>query len=359
MEFKNIVFYNGSSARPLQVRVLLFDSYLEIFNEPEEEFIASFPFTEITNNTLATNQYVYLDKTGLQYMQLNVDDPLAKELKKITGGKGFTKKLMKQKTSLLLSLLIILAVGFYFLIITLIPFVGAQFISVNKEISIGNSLKDVMLKEASLVGTEIDIIGTRHLQTFADKLHLSDEYPLEFTMLKSKVVNAFALPGGQIVIYEGILEKIKTPEALAALLAHETTHVNERHSLKSLLRKASHGIIVSLILGDATGFSGVIVSNIQALDGLRYSRSLESEADSKAIDILIQNGIDTKGLIELLNTLKQEGDVPSTMSFLSTHPLTKERIKSAEKYIRQNTQQASSNKELENIFRKLKTSGNK
>jgi predicted Zn-dependent protease len=168
------------------------------------------------------------------------------------------------------------------------------------------------------------------------------------------VVNAFALAGGQIVVYSGLLQKIETPEALAALLAHESAHVNERHSLRSLLRNAANAILLSVVFNDATGISAALVGNVNTLNGLRYSRSLETEADEEGMNLLLANKVDLNGMRALMQTLEKEGDAPDRLSFLSTHPLTKNRIKKAERYIQKHPQEVAQRADLKALFQTLK-----
>lgn len=261
---------------------------------------------------------------------------------------------MQQKLPVLLLAVVALSGALYFLLIFLIPFLGMQLISAQQETKIGGRLKEVMLQESALMGSKIDSAGTVHLQAFADKLNLSNAYPIRVTLLKNDMVNAFALPGGHVVVFSGIIKKMDSPESLAALLAHESVHINERHSLKSLLRSAANSILVSVVFGDVTGISGALVGNANTLNGLRYSRSLEEEADKKGMELLVQNSIEVKGMLQLMQTLKAEADIPKQLSFLSSHPLTSERIKAAESFIKQHPQKGAANATLQALFTELK-----
>lgn len=229
-------------------------------------------------------------------------------------------------------------------------------IGVDQEIQMGNRLKELMLNEQALLGAQVDTLGTKKLQAFADELDLSNHYPIQLTLVQSDIVNAYALPGGQVVVYSGLLKKIRTPEALAALLAHESSHVNERHSLNRLMRNAANGILLAVVFNDATGISGAVLSNAKTLSGLRYSRSLEKEADKKGCDLLIQNGLDVTGMLELMQILQDIGDVPHTLSFLSTHPLTKERITATKNYEPEHSRKSETRTDLKILFDSLKVS---
>lgn len=76
-----------------------------------------------------------------------------------------------------------------------------------------------------------------HPATLRRCLTVSPDHPLTFHVVRDDQVNAFALPGGHIVVFTGILERMDLPEELAALLAHEGTHVQERHSTRMLMRQ--------------------------------------------------------------------------------------------------------------------------
>lgn len=356
MENSTILYYDGASARPTPVRVLLLTDELHLHDATDDQLLHRFPLKGTAHNTVGRTHYFYLDAKGLQYLQYDADHllaaPLAGAVEKANPALG--QRLMKQKTIVLIPLMLALALGLYFLVVSLIPWLGMGVIGVQQEIVMGDKLRQLMEREERAMGARMDTNGTRNLQAFADALKLSKEYPIRVTLVRSKIVNAYALPGGQVVVYSGILEKIKTPEALAALLAHESVHVNQRHSLRSMLRSAAHGIIISVIFSDASGISGAVVSNAEALNGLRYSRSLESEADRKAMDLLLTNGVKLEGMRQLLQTLQKEGDIPGSLSFLSSHPLTKERIREAGRYISQHPQQHTRRPDLEQLFQALK-----
>lgn len=356
MEETTALYFDGRSARPVRVRVLLFNEELNLYEETSETLIEKFSLAGMAHNEISTTHYIYLNGKGLQYLQLSAGHPLASTLPSLIADANphWGQKLMKQKLSVLILLVVVVAVGAYFLILTLVPFLGMRVIGVKQEIVMGNKLKEVMMTESSALGAEVDSLGTEKLQAFADKLNLSTTYPIRLTLVNSDIVNAYALPGGNVVVYRGILEKINTPEALAALLAHESSHVNERHSLRSLLRNAASGIIIAVIFNDATGVSGALVSNANTLNGLQYSRSLETEADREAMDLLVANKVNVRGMKELMEELEKEGDVPNKLSFLSSHPLTKNRINSATKYIQEHPQSDTERTDLKEIFLSLK-----
>ena len=351
-----ILYYDGCSARPTEVRVLLLADQLQVQANDTLQSVQCFSFSGMAYNKVGNGHYLYLDAKGIQYLQFPLDYTYTNILlKKVADhNKNWGQGLLKQKTSVLFCLMLFLGIGLYFGLIYFIPFAGGRLIGVKEEIQLGFRLKEILLEEAALLGAKTDTAGTRKLQAFADKLKLSTQYPIQLTLVKSDVVNAYALPGGQVIVYSGILKQIHTPEALAALLAHESSHVNERHSLKALLRNAANSILIAVVFNDATGVSGAVIGNANTLNGLRYSRSLEVEADKKGCDLLMENKLDVKGMQELLQVLEKMGDMPNSLSFLSTHPLTKERLEVTKLYIENNPQKREQQSELNVLFHSLK-----
>jgi predicted Zn-dependent protease len=112
-------------------------------------------------------------------------------------------------------------------------------------------------------------------------------YVFQVRVVDSPVVNAFAAPGGYIVIYKGLLQMTQSPEEFAGVLAHEIQHVINRHVTRQLLQQASMGIVFGAMTGDLNGAMSLGVQVASLLGGLSYSRDAEEEADSEAIKLLI------------------------------------------------------------------------
>jgi hypothetical protein len=161
------------------------------------------------------------------------------------------------------------------------------------------------------------------------KLHLS----------RSGQVNAFALPGGHIVINFGLISKARRPEEVLGVLAHEMAHVTERHILNNILDSLGLFSVVQFLWGDFSGVAAVLINQGSFLLQKKFSRSFESEADRKGFHYLVSSGIDPSGLGEFFHFLKKEGEkkkilessFKGPLSLLSTHPLYKERIDQLEK----------------------------
>lgn len=232
-----------------------------------------------------------------------------------------------------------------------LPWVGekaASYVPIDLEMSLGESLSHAYSNEE----TQQDSV-TFLLQQFADLLQLDTTYPIKVEVIRSDQINAFALPGGHIFVYSGLLEKMGSYEELAALLGHEVTHVVHQHSLKSICRSAATGIAIATMFGDLTGISSGILSQADQLQSLDYSRALETDADNNGLLIMQQNHVSGLGMLNLLSLLKKESlELPALMKYLSTHPDTEARIKNIESK-EQVRRQFPKNSKLEDLFRQI------
>jgi Zn-dependent protease with chaperone function len=146
--------------------------------------------------------------------------------------------------------------------------------------------------------------------------------------------NAFALPGGTVVLLDELVKVSDNDEQVIAVLAHEMGHVTERHALRQMLQASVVGLAMAWYVGDV---STILAAAPTALLETRYSRDFERRADDFAARTLALNGIVTDRLGEMLAKLEaayagkkpgKKGDAqPEWLDYLSTHPATAERIR--------------------------------
>lgn len=183
--------------------------------------------------------------------------------------------------------------------------------------------------DAMATSMTIDTARSAALQRFGDRLVLAPDFALRYHVVQDAQVNAFAMPGGHIVVYTGLLDKLQRPGELAALLAHEGTHVQQRHSTRGMARQLGGYVFLATVFGDVPGLVGAAAGQADRLQGLHYSRELESEADTVGIRRLAQNGVDPQGMVQLLEVFAAEEGDQEAVAFLSSHPLTEERLATA------------------------------
>lgn len=142
-------------------------------------------------------------------------------------------------------------------------------------------------------------------------------------------INAFALPGGKVVIQSGLIQHAESWEEVLGVMGHELAHVTERHHARGIISNLGLYAILSAFFGDFSAIAGTMVSLGGDLASLANSRGYETEADNAGWDYLIKGKIHPRGMIAFFETLeKQHKGVAMSgyLSFLSTHPDTKERI---------------------------------
>ena len=152
-------------------------------------------------------------------------------------------------------------------------------------------------------------------------------YTFRVIVVNEPILNAFAAPGGYIVLFRGLLERTGTAEELAGILAHELQHILQRHATRALFQHASAGLLLAALTGD-TGRAATLELEGAALLGLlRYSRHQEEEADTEGMRMLLAAGIDSAGMIQFFQSLREEErKEPAFLQYLSTHPSTADRV---------------------------------
>ncbi len=290
-----------------------------------------------------SNQFIIVYPNSLYY------DLLRKNIEQAT--MPWHKKIRRIKRVWLLSIIIGLMIAIYAFVVYAVPVVALQFISKEREIEMGDQINTTILS-----AQKVDEKRTKWINAFARELNLSTSYPIRIKVVEQKEVNAFALPGGYIIVHTGILENMHSSEELAALLSHETAHVNLRHSIKSIVGSAASGILISLVLKDASGIIGVVVENADFLRTLHFSRSLERAADEEGMTILLRNQINPIAMNQLMKDLKESNDeLPEAMAFLSSHPTTDERINNSLVFAKKYQQRSYTTKQsLDSIWLQIK-----
>lgn len=149
--------------------------------------------------------------------------------------------------------------------------------------------------------------------------------PTHLVVARDDMVNAFAAPGGGVVVTTGLLRALRSPDELAAVLAHEAGHVRRRHALRGLLRMASLQLLLAIVAGDQSALSTGLRAAGQ-LSGLSHSRSHEREADLDALSSLVRAELPPGALAGALESIRGASPDGPELGFLSTHPSTPDRV---------------------------------
>jgi predicted Zn-dependent protease len=171
-----------------------------------------------------------------------------------------------------------------------------------------------------------DSLTVAAMDSLVTRICKANEIPcgrIQVHVFRSDVVNAFAMPGGHLVVNSALIADCKNPEQLCGVLAHEIAHIELRHVMNKLVREVGMAMLVNLTTGG--GDAGQIGEVIGALSSKAFDRDLEREADMKAVDYMVNSHIDPHPFADFLY-LTANGESGETFEWLSTHPSSKERM---------------------------------
>lgn len=167
---------------------------------------------------------------------------------------------------------------------------------------------------------------------------LDERFAWEVVLGRDRSVNAFALPGGYMGVHLGLIAVVASQDELASVLAHELSHVTQRHISRLISRQSSQApwVLAALILGVLAGSRSPDMANAMIAGGqavaiqgqLNFSRDMEREADRVGYGVMTQAGFEPQGFVTMFEKLQQANRFNDTGAFpyLRSHPLTTERI---------------------------------
>lgn len=155
-------------------------------------------------------------------------------------------------------------------------------------------------------------------------------YEYRVRVLMSDEINAFALPGGEMFFYSGLLQEADSEHEVAAVMGHEINHVVRRHGLRGMVQKAGVSAIFALVLGDASQGLQVLGAYAAQAGGLKHGRDQEREADSLGVALMASAEFDPQGAVDFFGKLAEAtgddgGTVGRLAAMASTHPASTER----------------------------------
>ena len=214
---------------------------------------------------------------------------------------------------------------------------GVNFYSLEKEIALGKQLAQEVERQAKIID---DPVIAEYVNRVGQNLVRNSDAKVPFTIkvLDSEEVNAFALPGGFFFVNSGLILKADNESELAGVMAHEIAHVAARHGTRQATRGAiiNYASIPLIFMGGWTGYAirqgaGLAIP----LGFLTFSRGFEAEADMLGLEYMYKAGYDPTSFVDFFEKIQTlEKKKPGTLSkVFSTHPMTDDRIKSAQKNI--------------------------
>ena len=230
----------------------------------------------------------------------------------------------------------------------------ARQVPVSMEAAIGKAaLAQYRLQQSFMPQAQSDEVLAPLLAPLQPTLKNS-RYKWRFMIVNDPQSNAFALPGGQVVIHSGLILKARNAEEVLGVLGHEIAHVERQHGLQNLIGSTGAYLVVSALFGDVSGLMAVLVNSAPMLLAQSYSRHFEEDADEVGIGFLRSARINPQGLISFFESMLKEeekqwrkidhdqtrGAAKAGLQFLSTHPATEKRIANLKRLLGQQKPQS-------------------
>lgn len=151
-----------------------------------------------------------------------------------------------------------------------------------------------------------------------------DRAYIKVHILENDEVNAFALPNGHLVVYSGLILESDHQDELVGVISHEIAHIQLNHVMKKLVKEIGLSVLISITTGSAG--TEIIKEVAKILSSSAFDRSLEKEADIKAVDYMLEAKVNPAPFADFLYKLsKEDSAITNYLSWVSTHPDSKDR----------------------------------
>ena len=306
-------FYDGKSANKYPVTLSLTKAQLELIFADGRRISWLYPNLRVTNtsSTIPVRLERTISGPNMISEAVVIDDPdfLHQAHRVAPGALGTVwnqPHKRKLRYALMLMACVILPPFVFAVWVYVIPAMTdavADQVPTTWEEKLGQDYFQALFKESikepdPQVRKALDVMAKRLLSAVPDQ-----PYHFRIYVHPSKMVNAMALPGGTIIVFQGLINITETPEELAGVLAHEFQHVLKRHSTRGIIRSEAINIFATVVSGDSV--MNVILQAGGMMEFLRYSRKLESQADAEGMKMVLASRVDPKGMIRIFEKLEE------------------------------------------------------
>ncbi|MGO4573015.1 M48 family metallopeptidase [Microvirga sp. 2TAF3] len=324
-------FYDGESARRRTVSIRITASSLDIHEG--EDWIASWPVGSVRRRDAPDGILRVALEGARELARLDVSDAgdqsaIRAHCHLLEAGDR------KEKTGHILIWSALAAASIVLSVLFLVPVVAERLtplvpFSLEKRLghAVDNQVKLIFGKD-----TCSDPRGNAALATLAERLRKAAklETATEIAVLDSKIPNAIALPGGRIYLFRALLDRADSADEIAGVLAHEMGHAVHRDSLRKLVQAGGTSYLFGLLFGDVSGGGALVLAGRMLVDSA-YSRDAETAADDFAGRTMAALGRSPRPMALLLKRI--EGNESKIPAFLSTHPVTDQRLQALERQV--------------------------
>jgi Zn-dependent protease with chaperone function len=330
------VFYDGESARRRTVSITVTASSLDIHDGSEQ--VASWPFAEVRRRD-APDGILRLTREGASSLvRLDIADAETQAAIRQhclylddTAHRERTGRILFWSAAAAVSILLCVFFLLPILADRLTPLIPASY-ERRLGTAVDNQIRTIFSGKICK-----DPQGLAALERLVAQLRGAQGPQVDVLVLESTVPNAVALPGGRIYLFKALLDEAESVDEIAGVLAHEIGHAAHRDGLRKLIQAGGTYYLLGLLLGDVTGGGAIVVVSRYLVDSA-YSREAEVAADNFAGRTMTALGRPAHPMALLLKRIEgkhedDEGNDFEVPAFLSTHPVTDQRLKALEKQV--------------------------
>lgn len=325
------IFYDGQSARPHNVTVTITPANRVFLTDDAGKPVASWPCDDVRMADAPPGLLRMRVQTDEQ-ARLEVSDAmLAQTLMQsctyLKHGdaieRSTTLKIVGWSIAACVSLVLVAVYGVPAIAERLVPFIPYavdQQLGAGVRTSLVQQLSDGKVCKPEPTAQKAFLRVKDKLLTHASDLN----GPVDIVILPSSMKNAFALPGGHVMIMSALLEDARSADEVAGVIAHELGHVAGRHSMRKLVAESGLYFLLGIVLGDFSG-STVLIAGSRAVLNAGYSRDAERDADRYAIELMARADGDPAAFGAMLDRISA-GSPFGVLNILSSHPHTEDRV---------------------------------
>lgn len=316
-------YYDGQSAKAIVVKMTIIASEVLISEESSGQQVDLWAIADIQLDPRQPHLHVLISKYEPEASIELDNSSLIEHLRPLNPGLQSTK-LNRHAFLIFVGALFALGVIFFLNLPSFSRFLSKQ-IPFSTESSLAKKINlEKYFQFCKLTDQRKMILDQLLVQIFPT---FSDDQKIKISVqvVQDARINAYTLPGGLIILNDGLLKNAKSSNEIIGVLAHEIGHISNRHIVQHILRNGFlNGLFIFL-----TGNPTLNLAVIQGLTSLSFDREMELEADTAGIERLISQNISLQGSIDFFK--RSDKDQEGLPQFLSTHPGTSERIQLLQK----------------------------
>ena len=325
-------FFDGQTSRSHNVTVVVDNNEQLTLHGLDKIRVYSWSETKVSSQLGSTPRSLYFqDGAKCETSAHDVINALLRKSNKARGSRALHKLESKLKYVLSATLLVIAFTGF--MVFYGIPKLAEKVAysippSVDAYLAQGSmDILDKLYMDPSELSEETKLRLSKKFHAMAHLTNDAHNFELLFRSSPLLGANAFALPSGTIVVTDDLVQLAENDFEIMSIFAHEIGHVVHRHSMRSVLQNSAILLVLTAVTGDVFSSSAFTAALPLLLIQTKFSREFEVEADRYSYEYLVSNNIETHHFANILIRITGgESDVENKLKYISTHPLTKDRI---------------------------------